>query len=163
MKRNRRYFLVRCVATVLAAYLAFGSSAYALAPEEILKDPALEARARVLSKELRCMVCQNQSIDDSDAQLAKDLRVLVRERLVAGDSDEEILDFIVARYGEFALLKPRMNAHNAILWGAPVIIVLAGSVWLLMRRRRVTSIGNAAPLNTEEEARLAAILKDWKA
>ena len=93
--------------------------ALAVQPDEVLSDPALEARARALSKELRCMVCQNQSIDDSDAPLASDLRVLVRERLKAGDSDRQVIDFLVARYGEFVLLKPRFNWHTALLWLAP--------------------------------------------
>src|SRR6188474_3255302 len=102
------------------ALLALWLSAPALAvqPDEILKDPALEARARALSQELRCMVCQNQSIDDSDAPLTKDLRVLVRERLSAGDSDRQVIDFMVARYGEFVLLRPRLNAHTVLLWTA---------------------------------------------
>src|SRR5688572_9028291 len=93
--------------------------AIAVQPDEVLADSALEARARVLSKELRCMVCQNQSIDDSDAPLARDLRLLVRERLQAGDSDKQVMDFLVARYGEFVLLKPRFNANTALLWLTP--------------------------------------------
>ena len=104
---------------VLALALAAATHAFAVQPDEVLTDPALEARARVLSKELRCMVCQNQSIDDSDAPLARDLRILVRERLTAGDSDGQVLDFLVARYGEFVLLKPRLELHTLLLWGAP--------------------------------------------
>src|SRR3984893_15093032 len=114
--------------------------ARAVQPDEILNDPVLEARARTLSQELRCMVCQNQSIDDSDAPLAKDLRVLVRERLTAGDSDTQVVDFLVARYGEFVLLRPRLSAHTALLWLAPFSVVLLGAWGLisLWRRRRRT-------------------------
>ena len=99
---------------------------HAVQVDEILPDPALEARARAISQDLRCMVCQNQSIDDSEAPLARDLRLLVRERLKAGDSDTQVVDFLVARYGEFVLLKPRMSWHTAILWGAPLAILIAG-------------------------------------
>src|SRR5437879_7288305 len=113
----------RClVAAVLS--LAILSPAIALGPDEVLSDAALEARARALSKELRCMVCQNQSIDDSDAPLARDLRILVRERLQAGDNDRQVIDFLVARYGEFVLLKPRLSPHTAMLWLGPGAIVL---------------------------------------
>ena len=136
-------------------------SAFAAMPDEILKDSGLEARARIISKELRCMVCQNQSIDDSDAQLAKDLRIIVRERLVAGDSDAAILDFVEARYGEFVLLKPRFNAHTIALWASPFALVLAGM--LLIWRRKVASVDGAAPtLTTDEEARLKRLLSDLK-
>src|SRR6266404_920800 len=125
----------RClVAAVLS--LAILSPAIALGPDEVLSDPALEARARSLSKELRCMVCQNQSIDDSDAPLARDLRILVRERLQAGDSDQRVIDFLVARYGEFVLLKPRFSAHTALLWLGPATILLIGTIGLLMVARR---------------------------
>src|SRR5262245_14950460 len=101
---------------------------WAVQPSEVLSDPALEARARSLSRELRCMVCQNQSIDDSDAPLAADLRVLVRERLQAGDSDTQVLDFLTARYGEFVLLKPRLAWHTALLWGAPPALLVIGAL-----------------------------------
>src|SRR5436305_11815885 len=116
--------------------------AWAVQPDEVLSDTTLEARARALSKELRCMVCQNQSIDDSDAPLARDLRVLVRERLQAGDSDRQVIDFLVARYGEFVLLRPRLSAHTALLWLAPFSLVLLGA-WALVSlwRRR----GESAP------------------
>ena len=99
-------------------------------PDEILPDPALETRARNLSRELRCMVCQNQSIDDSDAPLARDLRLLVRERLKAGDSDTQIVDFLVARYGDFVLLKPRFTSHTALLWLLPFLVLIAGAAAL---------------------------------
>ena len=113
----------------------------AVQPDEILADPALEARARALSKELRCMVCQNQSIDDSDAPLARDLRVLVRERLKAGDSDGQVLDFLVARYGEFVLLKPRFSLHTALLWLAPAAVLL---------HRRAGALRARAPLSRRQ-------------
>jgi cytochrome c-type biogenesis protein CcmH len=132
--------------------------ALAVQPDEILKDPALESRARALSQELRCMVCQNQSIDDSDAPLARDLRVLVRERLSAGDSDGQVMDFLVARYGEFVLLKPRLSWHTALLWLAPFAIVLIGAIGFLVGGRRARAPA-AERLSAEEEARVAALVK----
>jgi len=141
--------------------LALGASqpAVAVQPDEILKDPGLEARARALSHELRCMVCQNQSIDDSDAPLARDLRVLVRERLTSGDSDSEVLDFLVARYGEFVLLKPRLTWHNALLWLTPAAALVAGAIAMFaaIRRRRAVPVA-AAPLSADEERRLAEVI-----
>jgi cytochrome c-type biogenesis protein CcmH len=133
--------------------------AVAVQPDEILKDPALEARARALSRELRCMVCQNQSIDDSDAELARDLRVLVRERITTGDNDSQVIDFLVARYGEFVLLKPRLAWHNAVLWMTPVIALIAGiiAIFAAMRRRR-TAPPASVPLSADEERRLADVL-----
>jgi cytochrome c-type biogenesis protein CcmH len=141
----------------LAACLILVRPAFAVLPNEVLSDPALEARARAISEELRCMVCQNQSIDDSDADLAHDLRVLVRERLKAGDTDGEVIDYIVARYGEFVLLKPRVSWRNALLWAAPAILILAGGIFIFTaaRRRQVAS----AALSAEEKAALEAILK----
>jgi cytochrome c-type biogenesis protein CcmH len=132
-------------------------SAHAVQPDEILPDPALESRARTLSRELRCMVCQNQSIDDSDAPLARDLRLLVRERLTAGDNDNQVMDFLVARYGEFVLLKPRFAWHTAILWAAPVLLLLIGVGMLLMLARRRTApaaLSGAPGLTSAEQARL---------
>jgi cytochrome c-type biogenesis protein CcmH len=114
----------------VAAALAAATPGFAVRPDEILPDPKLETRARVLSHELRCMVCQNQSIDDSDAPLAHDLRMLVRERLKAGDTDQQVLDFLVARYGEFVLLKPRFEWQTAPLWLAPIAILLVGAAVL---------------------------------
>jgi cytochrome c-type biogenesis protein CcmH len=132
----------------------------AVEPSEMLASPGLEARARALSKELRCMVCQNQSIDDSEAPLAHDLRVLVRERLKAGDSDAQVLDFLVARYGEFVLLKPRLAWHNAVLWGVPPATVLIGIVTIVavVRRRRKAPAAAPANLTAAEEARLSELL-----
>lgn len=137
--------------------LALAAPALAVQPDEVLKDPQLEARARGLSQHLRCMVCQNQSIDDSDAPLARDLRLLVRERLTAGDSDNQVMDFIVSRYGQFVLLKPRFEWHTAALWLLPPVILLAGAiaVFLSTRRRRMAP----DPALTEaERVKLTAIL-----
>ncbi|KIN64765.1 Cytochrome c biogenesis family protein [Sulfitobacter noctilucicola] len=133
----------------------------AVQPDEILDDPVLEERARELSKGLRCLVCRNESIDESDATLARDLRLLVRERLVAGDSDAETIDYIVDRYGEFVLLKPDTSGANWLLWAAgPLMLLLAGGMGLVYLRGRATS--NAAahvPLSDEEQARLDDILR----
>jgi len=145
------------LALALIGALLVVAPAKAVQPDEVLSDPALEARARTLSAELRCMVCQNQSIDDSDAPLARDLRLIVRERLKAGDSNREVLDFMVARYGEFVLLRPVFSWRNALLWTAPLLVLLAGGVASLMalRRRRSTA---SAPLTADEEARLKSLL-----
>src|ERR1700730_17473278 len=124
----------RCLAAAVLS-LAILSPAIALGPDEVLSDAALEARARSLSKELRCMVCQNQSIDDSDAPLARDLRLLVRERIAAGDSDAQVLEFLVARYGEFVLLKPRLEPHTYLLWLLPPLVLAGGGVALWMHNR----------------------------
>ena len=134
---------------------------WAVEPDEMLSDPALEARARALSKDLRCMVCQNQSIDDSDAPLAHDLRVLVRERLKAGDSDTQVLDFLVARYGEFVLLKPPLSWHTAALWGLPpaLLILGIGMIVVVLRRRRAAPLPETANLTAAEEARLANLMR----
>jgi cytochrome c-type biogenesis protein CcmH len=130
--------LMRWAGAIVLMLLVTGPAA-AVQPDEMLKDPALEARARNLSEELRCMVCQNQSIDDSDAPLARDLRLLLRERLAAGDSDAEVVDFLVARYGEFILLKPRFNAHTLILWLVPpAVLVIGGVAAFGLYRRRST-------------------------
>ena len=128
--------------------------AVAVQPDEILKDPALETRARALSRELRCMVCQNQSIDDSDAPLARDLRLLVRERLHAGDSDAQVLDFLTARYGQFVLLKPRFGWDTALLWLAPIAVLSIGalSILVILRRRRDLP-PSAVPALTDDEHR----------
>jgi len=151
---------------ILALTLSSPLAAWAVQPDEILSDPVLEARARVLSKELRCMVCQNQSIDDSEAPLAKDLRVLVRERLKAGDSDPQVLDFLVARYGEFVLLNPRFNWHTALLWLGPPAVLLGGALALLAfawRRRTAKTDSPAAEMSTltpAEEVQLEHLLKN---
>jgi cytochrome c-type biogenesis protein CcmH len=151
----------RHIALALACWgaLAAAQPALAVQPDEVLSDANLEARARALSRELRCMVCQNQSIDDSDAPLAKDLRVLVRERLTKGDSDEQVMDFLVSRYGEFVLLRPTFEWHTAILWLTPLIVLLAGAIAMLaaIRRRRVAASA-PPPLNADEERQLREVL-----
>jgi cytochrome c-type biogenesis protein CcmH len=129
------------------------SPAFALSPDELLEDPAMESRARAISAQLRCLVCQNQSIDDSDAPLARDLRTLVREQLTAGKSDGEIMDFVVARYGEYVLLRPRLTAGTLLLWGTPFAVLLIASAALLMRRRRA----GAAPETPLSEAERQAL------
>jgi cytochrome c-type biogenesis protein CcmH len=153
--------ILAVIFTVVA--MSASSSAYAVEPDEIMADPAKEARARELSRELRCMVCQNQSIDDSGAPLARDLRLLVRERIAAGDSDAEVIDFLVARYGEFVLLKPRLEPHTLVLWLLPPL-VLAGSglaLWIHGRRRSSSAAAEAtATLTADEAARLAALMAD---
>jgi cytochrome c-type biogenesis protein CcmH len=133
--------------------LLLTAPAHAVQPSEMLADPDLEARARALSAELRCMVCQNQSIDDSDAPLAADIRVLLRERIEAGDSDREVLDFLVARYGEFILLKPRFNAHTALLWITPFAVLLIGGGIAVLSWRRGRP-AEAAPLDASEQEAL---------
>jgi cytochrome c-type biogenesis protein CcmH len=151
----------RHVALVLACWgmLAAAHPAFAVQPDEVLSDANLEARARALSRELRCMVCQNQSIDDSDAPLAKDLRILVRERLTKGDSDEQVIDFLVSRYGEFVLLKPPFEWHTAILWLTPLLALLAGAIAVLaaIRRRRLGT-PSPLPLDADEERQLREVL-----
>ncbi|MGO8924005.1 MAG: cytochrome c-type biogenesis protein [Xanthobacteraceae bacterium] len=134
----------------------------AVQPDEMLRNSALEARARTLSQQLRCMVCQNESIDESDAPLAHDLRVLVRERLQAGDSDAQVLDFLVARYGEFVLLKPRLSWRTAILWGLPPGLLLSGiTVLVVAAARRRGRMQEPAPnLTATEQAQLKKILAD---
>lgn len=146
----------------IALMLAIASSkSLAVQPGEMLKDPKLEARARELSRDLRCMVCQNQSIDESDAPLARDLRLLVRERLTEGDTDQQVLDFLVARYGEFVLLKPPLESRTIILWMLPPVALLAGAIGLFfaLRRRRTGQLEPAA-LSTEERRRLSTLVDE---
>jgi cytochrome c-type biogenesis protein CcmH len=157
----RNLFAIVFIA-MLAGFTA--SAAYAVLPDEIMPDPAKEARARDLSRELRCMVCQNQSIDDSEAPLARDLRLLVRERIAAGDSDAQVLDFLVARYGEFVLLKPRLEGHTLLLWMLPPFALIVGGLALSMHARRRTRLmgddGSVIRLSAEEEARLERLLAE---
>ncbi|MCB1475947.1 MAG: cytochrome c-type biogenesis protein CcmH [Rhodobiaceae bacterium] len=154
---------MRILAGLLILLALLTGPALAVLPDEVLKDPVLEQRARTLSEELRCMVCQNQTIDDSDAPLARDLRILVRERLVAGDSDDEVLQFIVDRYGEFVLLKPRLSLRNAVLWGAPFALLMIGAIVAIvfLRRRRPEPAG-PEPLSKQERAELARLLSERK-
>jgi cytochrome c-type biogenesis protein CcmH len=157
-----KYLMRFLLPLVFLAALLTSAPSWAVQPDEVLSDPALEARARAISRELRCMVCQNESIDDSDAPLAHDLRVLVRERLKAGDSDQQIINFLVSRYGEFVLLRPRLSWHTAALWGTPPALVLLGIIMIVVveRRRRTTSAQTTPPsLTAAEEARLAEILR----
>jgi cytochrome c-type biogenesis protein CcmH len=149
---------------LFAIMLALMPSAVgAVQPDEIMADPAQEARARNLSRELRCMVCQNQSIDDSDAPLARDLRLLVRERIAAGNTDQQVMDFLVARYGEFVLLKPRVEGQTLILWLIPPLALAGGgfALWLGNRRRRqrmASEEGASFQLTPEEEARIERLI-----
>jgi len=139
-------------ALVLLLLFLIAIPASAVQPDEILSDATLEARARALSGQLRCLVCQNQSIDDSDAPLARDLRVLIREHLVAKESDAQIMDFVVSRYGEFVLLKPRLNARTVLLWTSPFAILLIAG--LFVWRRRASSSPAEQPLSEAERAEL---------
>jgi cytochrome c-type biogenesis protein CcmH len=144
----------------LLAALILPSAALAVTPDEMLKDPVLEARARDLSRELRCMVCQNQSIDDSEASLAKDLRLLVRERLTEGDTNQQVLDFLVARYGVFVLLKPPVEYHTLLLWGLPPVALVAGMIALFMVARRRKTLNVEPPaLSGEEQRKLSTLVE----
>ena len=160
---------MRALLAIVFLFLA-SLPAYAVNPDEVLANPALEARARALSAQLRCMVCQNQSIDDSNADLAKDLRLLVRERLKDGDTDQQVLDYLVSRYGEFVLLKPRVNEHTLLLWGMPIFLVLVGGAIVLFQLRKRPkaaaveglddAVGGIEGLSDEEQQKLEAILKE---
>jgi cytochrome c-type biogenesis protein CcmH len=147
------------LAFLVMVALSVAAPAFAVQPDEILTDPALEVRARAISAGLRCLVCQNQSIDDSDAPLARDLRILVRDRLKAGDSDEQIIDFVVDRYGEFVLLKPRFEPHTLLLWLAtPVVGLAALAMVILAARRRKIESNQAVPLSKSEQQKLKKLL-----
>ena len=155
----------RLIAVLAALLLGLTvTSAVAVQPDEVLADPALESRAREIGKELRCLVCQNQSIDDSDADLARDLRVLVRERLRAGDSDRQVVDYVVSRYGDFVLLRPPLKASTYALWfGTPLALVLAVLAIVAYYSNRQRGVGEvAAPLSAADEERLARVLEDQK-
>jgi cytochrome c-type biogenesis protein CcmH len=147
---------------IIVCAVLFGThAALAVEPDEMLADPALEAHARTISRELRCMVCQNQSIDDSAAPLAHDLRVLVRERLKAGDNDQQVLDFLVARYGEFVLLKPRFEWRTALLWLTPLAVLIVGAITLVAatKRRKSARDPSAGQLSAAEEARISELMR----
>jgi cytochrome c-type biogenesis protein CcmH len=149
----------RLLIVALVSSLLLPGAALAVKPDEILKDPALEARARVLSQELRCMVCQNQSIDDSDAPLARDLRLLVRERLEKGDSDKQVLDFLVARYGNFVLLNPPVEPSTLLLWGlSPLVLIIGIGALVVMARRRRSLALESEGLSAEERRRLDGLV-----
>lgn len=149
------------VAAVVVAATLMAGPAHALRPDEMLADPGLEMRAREVSRELRCLVCRNQSIDDSDADLARDLRVLVRERIKAGDSNDQVIAYVRARYGDFVLLRPPLAIGTLLLWGGPPLILLLGGI-ALVRYYRARSRGDtgAAPLSLEERRRLSAVLNE---
>lgn len=151
----RRWVLGLVCALLLAGPVA------AVLPEEQLADPVLEARARAISQELRCVVCQNQSIDDSDAPLAADLRAIVRERLTAGDSDDEVMAYVVARYGNFVRLRPPLDPQTLVLWAAPLLVLIPGGIGvaLYLRRRSRAGALDPTPLSAEERRALVAILK----
>jgi cytochrome c-type biogenesis protein CcmH len=140
------------------------TTAGAVEPDEVLKDPVLESRAREIGKELRCLVCQNQSIDDSDAELARDLRVLVRERLTNGDSNQQVVDYVVSRYGDFVLLAPPFKASTYALWLGPAVLIIVGVIVVVVfyRRRNAASVAAGAPppLSDAEKRRLAGLLED---
>src|SRR5579863_5242466 len=146
---------------LILGFALIAASAVAVQPDEVMKDPALEARARALSAELRCMVCQNQSIDDSDASLAHDIRVLIRQRIAAGESDQAIKTFLVSRYGEFILLKPPLQLNTLLLWGGPPLAFGVGVTFLFfgMRRRKDVSLA-PTPLSSAEERRLSSLLDE---
>lgn len=137
--------------------IGFASSAWAIRPDEVLSNPKLEARARAIGKELRCLVCQNESIDDSDADLAHDLRVLVRQRLLAGDSDAQAKAYIVARYGNYVLLKPPFDPETYLLWFGPALFLIFAATAALVFYRNVSQL-QPEPLSAEEQARIAALL-----
>ena len=153
MNPVRRFFFLVALLPVL-----FAAPAHAVKPDEMLDDPALEARARAISEGLRCMVCQNQSIDESDADLARDLRILVRDRLKAGDSDQQVVDYIVSRYGEFVLLKPRFDLRNALLWATPALLLAIGGIALIRSVRSRRKV-DTQPLTDAEEAELNTLLQ----
>src|SRR5258705_11371508 len=152
------------VVSIIVLFTAFPApSPHAVQPDEIMADPAKESRARDLSRELRCVVCQNQSIDDSEAPLARDLRLLVRERIAAGDKDAQVIDFLVARYGEFVLLKPRLKPHTLLLWLLPPLALAGGgfALWMHSRRRSrsaATEDQSLVKLTLEEETRLQRLI-----
>jgi cytochrome c-type biogenesis protein CcmH len=151
---------MRGLLTALLLLIATVMPAHAVNPDEVLADPALEARARALSAGLRCMVCQNQSIDDSNAELAKDLRLLVRERLKAGDSDGQVIDYLVSRYGEFVLLKPRLTAHTVLLWTMPLLLLAIGLIAVFLHLRARPKLAAPPALTEDEQRKLDAVLHD---
>jgi len=157
MKHRLRIFLALAGPVLFSALC--GGPALAVQPDEMLSNPKLEARARAIGKELRCLVCQNESIDDSNADLAHDLRVLVRQRLVAGDSDEQVRQYVVARYGTYVLLKPPFDSETYLLWFGPLILLLCAAGAAVFYFRRAALSAPAAPLSADETRRLAALLE----
>jgi len=155
MMRRRLAFLLVAFAVFAAGAV---TPALAIRPDEVLSDPKLEARARAIGSELRCLVCQNESIDDSDADLAHDLRVLVRQRLVAGDSDEQVKAYIVARYGNYVLLKPPFLAETYLLWIGPALLLIAAAGAAVLYYRRSAAQPPPGPLSPQEQQRIAALV-----
>ncbi len=155
-------FLILISVGYVVVQTTYIDAVHAVEPNEVLKDPKLETRARKLSLELRCLVCQNQSIDDSNAPLAKDLRLLVRERLKAGDTDTQVMDYIVARYGEFVLLRPRFGMHTLLLWLSPVLFLILGAflTWKVFRTNKVAEDTVQADLSDEENKRLQKLMQE---
>jgi cytochrome c-type biogenesis protein CcmH len=154
---------MRALLLALSLLASLAVPALAVQPDEVLKDPALEARARDISRELRCLVCQNQSIDDSNAPLARDLRVLVRERLNAGDSNDQVLDFVTDRYGDYVLLRPPFKTGTLVLWLGPAAVLLLGGIGVavfLRGRKRAVLAGDVAPLSAEESRRVERLLSE---
>lgn len=154
------HFRLKQALLAVLMLLSLAVPSFAVNPNEVLADPALESRARAISAELRCLVCQNQSIDNSDADLAKDLRLLVREHLKAGESDTQIYDFLVARYGEFVLLKPRFQERTFILWLTPAFLLIAGALLLFFQNKKI-NISNVLPeLSDSEKERLVKLVSE---
>ena len=149
----------RLILAALAIWLC-ATTVFAVEPDEVLEDPDLEQRARALSREIRCLVCQNESIDSSNADLARDLRIIVRERLVAGDSDQQVLDFLVARYGDYVLLRPPVRPSTYLLWFGPILLLALGSAGVVLYFRRRAPSAGTTPLSDEEQSRLDALLSD---
>lgn len=154
--------ILRPVAALLAAFIFVSVASAALEPDEILQDPAKEKRARAITKELRCVVCQNQSVDDSDAPLAKDIRLIVRERIMAGETDQQVRAFVVNRYGQYVLLRPPLGIDTALIWIGPfaLLVIALGVAGIYLRRARPAGGSATGALSAEEERRLEAILKD---
>ncbi|CAA7617157.1 cytochrome c-type biogenesis protein [Magnetospirillum sp. UT-4] len=152
---------MRRLLLILACLTAFAGPAIAADPSEMLKDPALESRAQHLGKELRCLVCQSESIEDSNADLARDLRVIVRERIQSGESDDQVMQYVVDRYGDYVLLRPPFKASTLVLWVGPFALLLAGlAAAAAFYRRRTNAAPPPPPLSAEEKRRLEALLKD---
>jgi cytochrome c-type biogenesis protein CcmH len=158
--RFTRNDVCRWLLAALLLLATLAPPAHAVRPDEVLPDPALEARARDIGKELRCLVCRNQSVDDSDADLAHDIRVLMRQRLAAGDSNAQVIAYIRSRYGDYVLLKPPFQLDTWLLWGGPALILLLGMAGIGRYLRRQARKAAAPPLSAEEERRLAQMLDD---
>ena len=158
MKRRVRTSSILAGMALIAAIWGTTGSAWAIRPDEVLANPKLETRARTIGKELRCLVCQNESIDDSDADLAHDLRVLVRQRLLAGDSDRQVKQYIVARYGNYVLLKPPFDTETYLLWFGPLVLLLCGAGAAAIYYRRAPMATETAPLSDDERRRLKALI-----